>query len=151
MSNGGVCRTAPATPGLLKIIIIIKLKKSDMWQVTRDRWHVTGEMWKVTGDRWHMTPGVGWTFSQNFSSLAWFGSYDVLKIWRKRIIYSVNQLMNDKAVRGTAPATPGLLISVQGKINIYLCRGNEDHLSKKTNIPIKFFKRRRNTHLMRTC
>ena len=37
----------------------------DMWHMTRDTWHVTRDMWHVTRD----TIG-GWTFSQNFSSLA---------------------------------------------------------------------------------
>ena len=30
----------------------------------------TRDPWQVTGDIWHMTHSVGWTFSQNFSSLA---------------------------------------------------------------------------------
>ena len=38
-----------------------------------------------------------------------FGCYDVLKIWRKRIAQSVNQLINHEAVCKTASATPGLL------------------------------------------
>ena len=33
-------------------------------------WHVTGDRWHVTGDLWHGTHSVGWTFSQNFSTLA---------------------------------------------------------------------------------
>ena len=33
-------------------------------------WQVTGVTWHVTHYPWHMTLGVGWTFSQNFSSLA---------------------------------------------------------------------------------
>ena len=32
--------------------------------------HVTGDTWHITPDTWHMTLCVGWTFSQNFSSLA---------------------------------------------------------------------------------
>ena len=31
---------------------------------------VTCDMWHVTRDMWHMTCLEGWTFSQNFSSLA---------------------------------------------------------------------------------
>ena len=42
----------------------------DMWQVTGDWWQVTGDRWQVTHDTWHMTHSVGWTFSQNFRSLA---------------------------------------------------------------------------------
>ena len=37
--------------------------------------------------------------------------YDILKIWRKRLTYSLTELMNDEAVYRTAPATPGLLIT----------------------------------------
>ena len=33
-----------------------------MWQVTPERWH-------VTCDTWYIIHSVGWTFSQNFSSL----------------------------------------------------------------------------------
>ena len=32
-----------------------------------------------------------------------------MKIWRKRIADSIDQLINDEAVYRTAPATPGLL------------------------------------------
>ena len=47
-----------------------KIKKY-MWHVTCDTWHVTRDMWQVTRDTsWHVTCLVGWTFSQNFSSLA---------------------------------------------------------------------------------
>ena len=38
MNDGCDCRTAPATPGLLKKI----------------KWHLTGDTWQVTHDRWHM-------------------------------------------------------------------------------------------------
>ena len=41
-----------------------------MWHVTRDTWHVTCDTWHVTRDMWHVTWLGGWTFSQNFSSLA---------------------------------------------------------------------------------
>ena len=36
-----------------------------------------------------------------------------MKIWRKRIGDSINQLISDEAVYRTAPATPGLLKSIQ--------------------------------------
>ena len=39
----------------------------DVWHVTCDTWHVTRDM---TRDTWHVTCLGGWTFSQNFSSLA---------------------------------------------------------------------------------
>ena len=35
-----------------------------------------------------------------------------MKIWRKRLTYLINELINDEAVCRTAPATPGLLIIV---------------------------------------
>ena len=38
--------------------------------VTLDTWHVTQDTWHLTPDMWHVTHGWGWTFSQNFSSLA---------------------------------------------------------------------------------
>ena len=44
--------------------------KWDTWHVKCDTWHVTRDMWHVTRDMWHMTRLGGWTFSQNFSSLA---------------------------------------------------------------------------------
>ena len=34
-----------------------------------------------------------------------------MKIWRKRIGYSIDQLINDAGVCRTAPATPGLLMT----------------------------------------
>ena len=57
----------------------------DRWQITGDRWHVTCDRWHLPHDIWHMTDSVGWTFSQNFSSLAlpvwdWQCSED---IWTK--------------------------------------------------------------------
>ena len=39
-------------------------------KITCDTWHMTRDMWPVTRDTWWMTHIVGWTFSQNFSSLA---------------------------------------------------------------------------------
>ena len=42
----------------------------DTWHVTRDMWHVTRDAWHVTCDMWNVTRLGGWTFSQNFSSLA---------------------------------------------------------------------------------
>ena len=54
----------------------------------------TCDTWHVTHDTWHMTHSVGWTFSQNFSSLAllvwdWECLEDILtKGW-------LNQLLSD--------------------------------------------------------
>ena len=77
--------------------------------MTGDRWHMTGERWHLTSDTWHMTHIVGWTFSQNVSSLA-------LPVWDWQCFEYistshewVSQSVNYEAVYRTAPATPGLL------------------------------------------
>ena len=66
----------------------------------------------MTRDTWHMTHSVGWTFSQNFSSLA-------VPVWDYQCFeyISTNHLLltywiNDKAVCRTAPATPGLVNTI---------------------------------------
>ena len=56
----------PSTDKLHHFIWRKKIKlhvTCDMWQVTHDTWH-------VTCDTWHVTRLGGWTFSQNFSTLA---------------------------------------------------------------------------------
>ena len=35
-----------------------------------------------------------------------------MKIWRKRLTQRINELIDDEAVYRTAPATPGLLITI---------------------------------------
>ena len=88
-----------------------------MWHVTCDMWLVTRDMWLVTCDTWHVTCdmffcffGGGWTFSQNFGSLA----LTVCDLWYYEDLEekadSINEWMSDEAVYRTAPATPGLLI-----------------------------------------
>ena len=47
-----------------------------------------------------------------------YGSYDDLKIWRKRISDSVNQLTKDEAACRTARATPGLLTIMRAIIGV---------------------------------
>ena len=65
-------------------------------------------MWQLLRDRWHMTHSFGWTFSQKFSSLAllvW--NWQCLEyIWIKRLF---TQLFNDGGDCRTAPATPGVV------------------------------------------
>ena len=60
---------------------------------------------------WHVTCLGGWTFSQNFSSLA----LTVCDLWYYEDLEekddSMNEWISDKAVYRTAPATPGLLTS----------------------------------------
>ena len=70
---------------------------------------MTGDRWQVTVDTWH---SVGWTCSQNCSSLAlpiWH--WQCLQyIWTKGSLgHSMIQLINHGGDRRTAPATPGLL------------------------------------------
>ena len=109
-----------------------------MWHVTCGTWHVTCHMWRYT---WHMTCdmfGGGWTFSQNFSSLA----FTVCDLWYHEDLEekddSLNQLMNDEAVYRTAPATPGLL-----KTNMW------NHMDlKQLWVPLKKVKWRQNKLLI---
>ena len=79
----------------------------DMWHVTHDTWHVTCDTWHVTRDMWHVWGG--WTFSQNFSSLA----LTVCDLWYyedlEEKVHGLTDWINDEAVYRTAPATPGLL------------------------------------------
>ena len=61
-----------------------------MWHLTRDTWH-------VTRDAWHVTLGGGWTFCQNFSSLAllvWAGKwFEDLDKKDDSLNQSINELM----------------------------------------------------------
>ena len=70
---------------------------------------LTCDMWHVTRDMWHLTCCGGWSFSQNFSSLA----FKVCDSWCFEYILTnhhwLNQLINDNAVYRTAPDTPSLL------------------------------------------
>ena len=80
-------------------------KNCDMWHMTCDTWHVTRDTWHMTCDMF----GGGWTFSQNFSSLA----LTVCDLWYYEYLEErddlMNQWMNYEAVYRTARATPGLL------------------------------------------
>ena len=64
----------PSTDKLHHFVKKEKKKKlhvtCDTWHVTHDMWHVTRDTWHVTHDTQHVTCCGGWTFSQNFSSLA---------------------------------------------------------------------------------
>ena len=78
--------------------------------------HVTCDLWHVTHDMWHMTFSVGWPLSRNVSSLAllvldWQCLED---IWTKGSLkQSVSQLISNGGDWRTAPATPGLLITIK--------------------------------------
>ena len=84
-----------------------------MWHVTHDMWHVTCDTWHITRDTWHMTFDLfgGWTFSQNFSSLAltvcdlWY--YEDLEEKADWINCSINQW------RGCLKNSPGYTGSVK--------------------------------------
>ena len=82
----------PSTDQLHHFVNLFNILKKyfDMWLVTGDMWHLTRDMWHVTRD---MFAG-GWTFSQNFSSLA----LTVYDLWyyedlEERMTDSVNELM----------------------------------------------------------
>ena len=86
-------------------------RKSDKWEVTFEMWHVTHDMWHMTRDTRHVKCLGGWTFSQNFSSLAltvcdlcYYKDLEEKAHW-------LNESMNYDAVYRTVPATPGLLKS----------------------------------------
>ena len=87
-------------------------KKKKKCYVTHDMWHVTCDTWHVTHDTWHVTRWGGWTFSQNFSSLA-LTVFLFMILWRYggkgSLTYRMNELIRDEAVYRTALATPGLL------------------------------------------
>ena len=81
--------------------------------MTPDTWHLTPDTWHLIYETWLVTHGGGWTFSQNFSSLAlsvctgmWFEDLEEKDDW---INESMNELINDEGVCRTAPATQGLL------------------------------------------
>ena len=57
-------------------------------------WHLTPDTWHLTYDMWHVTQGGGWTFSQNFSSLLWFGIDSALKIFPQTMTELMNELIN---------------------------------------------------------
>ena len=86
----------------------------DTWPLTCDTWHVTCDMWHLRHDKlpltfdtwhmthniWHVTHGGGWTFSQNFSSLAltvwdlwcledWEEKDDSMKEWMNESVTEV--------------------------------------------------------------
>ena len=70
---------------------------------------MTRDMQHVTCDMWHM---VGGEHSLILPSSYGFENNSVLKIGRKMMIQSLNQLINSEGDFRTALATPGLLASV---------------------------------------
>ena len=90
-----------------------------MWHVTCDTWHVKHDTWHVTRDTWHVWGGQH-SLKISAPQLSPFVFYDIMKIWRKRMSDLTNEWMNDEAVYRTAPATPGLLISLPWYIFLIL-------------------------------
>ena len=69
-SNSASHDNRPSTDKFHHFVRRKKEKRKKLWHVTSDMWHVTRDTWHVTRVTWHMTCLGGWTFSQNFSSLA---------------------------------------------------------------------------------
>ena len=89
-------------------------------EVTCDTWHVKSDTWYLTCDTWHMTPDIWHTWGDEYCvnisgpKLLGFGCEGVLKILKEMITDSwINWLINDQVVCRTAPATPGLIITMQ--------------------------------------
>ena len=81
--------------------------------MTYDKWKGTHDTGHMTHDMGHVTLDMGQIFSENVSPLAltirnlwWSEDFEEKDQWG-------TQLMNDKAVCRTAPATLGLVIGVQ--------------------------------------
>ena len=73
--------------GLGKNHKIVSSWPNPMWRMKCDTWNVTHDMWHMTCDTWHVTGRGRWTFSQNFSSLAFtvFGNEGLLNIFSQRM------------------------------------------------------------------
>ena len=57
----------------------------------------------------------------NFEHLPVLGlqARDIMKIWWRRLTHLLTHLINDEAVYRTAPATPGLLISMSINLSVF--------------------------------
>ena len=66
-----------------------------------DMWHTGGgeQCLQLLHDTWHVTYDT-WHFGVSFKYLLWI--YDVLKIWRKKISWQINELMKFKGNFRTA-------------------------------------------------
>ena len=118
MSNEAVYRTAPATPGLLTRrgrprwhqtlhrLAPKKRRRTKMWHMTPDTWHVTPDTWHLTCDTWW---GVNILSKCQLSSSQGLG---VMMLWRFGGKCWLSNLIGNRGVCKTAPATSGLLISL---------------------------------------
>ena len=107
----------PSTNKLHQFVQKKKKKKKwhDMWHVTCDMWHVT---WHVTHDMWYVW---GVNILSKFQLPSSYGLWFII-LWisggKGWLNESMNKSMNDEAVYRTAPATPGLLISLVIEYNL---------------------------------
>ena len=85
----------------------------DMWHVNFDMWHVTRYTWHMTSDMWHMTCDTCW--GVNILSKFQLSSSNGLGVMLLWIYFNKPSLtlMNHEAVCRTAPATLGLLITIE--------------------------------------
>ena len=110
-------------------------------------WHVTFDTWHVTCDMWHVSRLGGWTFSQNFSSLALticdLSYYeDILgKGWLNEIM---NEWISSEAVCRTAPSTPGL----SKKYRFEIAPWNISLFADTLNLKKDRFNRQKITHFL---
>ena len=115
------------------------VKKKEKIHVTYHTWHVTRDMWHVTRcDTWQVTCLAGWSFSQTFSFLA----LTVCDLWYYEDLEEKDELMNElinyEAVYRTAPATPGLLITLYAVIPLY-CNNLLNRYINIVSIDFKLF------------
>ena len=80
-------------------------------------WHTTHYMWHGTHDTWHVT----WKEVNILSTFQVPSSYGfgVNVFWRFGGKGSLSYLVNDKAICKTAPATPGMLNTLQWEMWIF--------------------------------
>ena len=106
-------------PSTDKLHHIVKKKK--MWYLTRDTRHMTHDTWHMTHD---MFGGVDILskFQLPSSYCLWF-----MILWRSGGKGWLTDLISDKAVYRTAPATPGLLKIVN---HIFFLKSNDGFWSK---------------------
>ena len=100
-------KTAPliTDPPLNSSTTLYKKKiKKKMWHLTPDTWHVTHDMWHIVGGEHYLKISA--------PQLIWFGIDSGLKKLNKRITYWINELIIDKCLYRTAPATPCLILII---------------------------------------
>ena len=98
----GLVDSKPST-NLLHLFV---KKREVTWHLTRKRWNVTCNMWHVTHDTWQVK-------EVNFLSKLQHHSFNSLEDWEGKDHVSNNVSISIKGVYRTAPATPGLLITLK--------------------------------------